>query len=126
MEAIMAEIIELQPQTEASSPASQQRLAIAALIARLLTHFWAADDPPELRRAQAEDWINDLAEFPTEFVDRACCEWRQNKTRRPTIAEIRALAIEAVRNAETRRLPRPAPSEAQIQQAADNYARDRG
>jgi hypothetical protein len=67
------------------------------LIARLMSHYWTADDPPEIRRAQAEDWIDDLVEYGPDVVAIACGEWRRTKTRRPTPAEIRMLAIAAQR-----------------------------
>jgi hypothetical protein len=71
----------------------QQRASIAALIARLLSHYWAGDDPPETRRAQAEDWIEDLLDFDLGIVAEACAQWRRGMSRRPTPADIRRLAI---------------------------------
>lgn len=64
---------------------------IAALIVRLMSHYWTADDPPAAREAQTLDWIEDLVEFGTDSVARACGEWRRTQSKRPTIADIRAL-----------------------------------
>ena len=72
---------------------SLKRREISGLIARLLSHYWTADDDPALRRTQAEDWLEDLAEFEVDDVRGACAEWRRSQTRRPVPADIRALAI---------------------------------
>ena len=66
---------------------------IAALIARLLAHYWTADDPEASRKAQILDWIEDLVEFGTDIVSVACGEWRRTQIKRPTPADIRRLAI---------------------------------
>jgi len=71
----------------------QQRASISSLIARLMNHYWTGDDPPEIRRAQAEDWIDDLVELGPDIVAFACGEWRRTKSKRPTPAEIRIIAI---------------------------------
>lgn len=65
----------------------------AAVIGRLLAHYWASDEPPALRRVIADDWLEDLEEFGPELVGTACREWRRTQTRRPTPADMRALAI---------------------------------
>src|SRR5262245_12290821 len=83
--------------TRSSSRASQEQQTnsrrIAELVARLLTHYWTADDHRAMRQAQAEDWLEDLAEFPVDVVEVACREWRQSSLRRPTPYEIRSLAV---------------------------------
>lgn len=71
-----------------------RRAEIAALVARLLTHYWTAAEPIGMREAQARDWIEDLCEFIPAQVDEACRRWRRSQSRKPTIADIRALAIE--------------------------------
>jgi hypothetical protein len=48
-----------------------------------------------MRRAQAEDWLEDLEEFIPADVRTACTEWRRTSTRRPLIADIRSLCIAA-------------------------------
>jgi len=66
---------------------------MAELIARLLSHYWTADDHPAMRQAQAEDWLDDLTEFDGDVVALACQEWRQSYNRRPTPHDIREACI---------------------------------
>lgn len=75
------------------------------LVARLMNHYWTADDHPAMRQAQAEDWLEDLAELPPEVVAAACREWRQSSHKRPTPHDIRSLAIAEQR----KRNPEPEP-----------------
>lgn len=70
---------------------------IAALVTRLLSHYWTAADREETRVAQIEDWLDDLREFGSEIVDEACTSWRRGQKHRPTPADIRKLAIEEQR-----------------------------
>ena len=62
-----------------------------------------------MRKAQAQDWLEDLAEFGPAIVAAACREWRQRPVnRRPAPGEIRALCIaeqKAQREREERALP---------------------
>ena len=67
--------------------------SITATIARLMAHYWTANESATVRREQTDDWIEDLAEFPATVVVAACREWRQTQSRRPTPAEIRLLCI---------------------------------
>ncbi len=62
-------------------------------IARLMNHYWTADDHPAVRQAQIEDWLEDLAEFGLGVVRFACGDWRRDQTRRPTPADIRRIAV---------------------------------
>lgn len=75
------------------TPSAETRKAIATEIARLLGHFWVADEPAGLRHALAADWIEDLEMFSPGVVAQACRDWRRSETRRPTIAHIRRLCI---------------------------------
>jgi hypothetical protein len=86
----------------------------AALIARLLNHFWTAADHPAVRQAQIEDWLDDLREFDYAEIADACRDWRRGHTKRPTIAEIRNLCREAKRQ--------PAPAKTDM----DEYAQSVG
>ncbi len=61
-------------------------------IARLMNHYWTADDHPAVRQAQIEDWLEDLSEFGLGVVRFACGDWRRDQTRRPTPADIRRIA----------------------------------
>lgn len=86
-------------QLRASPPGLRQRCRrgrenetkIAGHVSRLMSHFWTANEDPRLRAAQAQDWLEDLAEFHEALVGEACRDWRQSETRRPTIADIRKL-----------------------------------
>jgi len=71
--------------------------AIAAMVSRLLSHYWTAADPVETREAQIEDWIIDLREFGPDIVNEACARWRIANDRRPTPANVRLLAIDIQR-----------------------------
>ncbi|WP_455176394.1 hypothetical protein [Azospirillum largimobile] len=71
------------------------------LLARLLALF--AHCPPRstpldptVERMVANDWAEDLGEYPQWAVDQAVCVWRRTKKWRPTIMEMRALCDEAV------------------------------
>src|ERR1051326_7579990 len=44
---------------------------IAALVTRLLSHYWTADEPAAVREAQIEDWLDDLHEFPLALIEEA-------------------------------------------------------
>jgi hypothetical protein len=68
--------------------------SISETIARLMTHYWTADDHPAVRQAQIEDWLEDMVEFGPEIVRQACAEWRQTQTRRPTPAELRTITAQ--------------------------------
>lgn len=75
-------------------PQKPTSVEIAALIARLLSHYWTGEDRIETRQAQIEDWIEDLIEFDLAAVAEACQQWRRTERRRPAPAEIRKLAAE--------------------------------
>lgn len=73
----------------------ENRTKIAGHISRLMSHYWTANEDPRLRKAQAEDWLEDLAEFHEGIVGEACRDWRQEQTRRPTPADVRQLCLAA-------------------------------
>lgn len=95
----------------------QRRAEIAAMVARLLSHYWTAAEPAGVRQAQAEDWIEDLSEFLPSHVAEACRRWRRTQSRKPTIADIRALAIEE-REIMRSSIPVPAEVEGLIDEIA--------
>ena len=106
------------PPTRNFLPDSHKRREIAALIGRLLIHFWSPDDAEPIRRAQAEDWIADLYEFEIADIVAATTEWRRTSSRRPTIADIRLLCIrEQIERGSQRRLAGPPNVEAYAKQA---------
>jgi hypothetical protein len=79
-----------------------------------MRHYWTADDDPATRQAQAEDWLESLEDLPVASVEAACREWRESEHRRPTIADIRRLAVSAANRSsereQLRALPAPKPS----------------
>jgi hypothetical protein len=88
-------------------------LSVSALVSRLLSHYWTADDPPATRQAQLEDWIEDLACYSTVIIEGALLVWRREENRRPTPADIIKIA-DRMLAAEQRKLqpplrPEPAP-----------------
>jgi hypothetical protein len=89
----------------------QKRREVSALVAKLMSHYWTADDPEPIRRAQAEDWIADLVEFDLADIVAAITVWRRDSTHRPTIAHIRQLCIaeEASRNTQSHYLALAGP-----------------
>lgn len=108
----------MQPKSSTNSTVNRE---IAALVLRLLQHFWTAADPPEMRQAQMEDWIEDLREFGAELVADACREWRRrDDARRPTPGQIRALCIAAQREQREHLAAIAGPD------SLDDYARDLG
>lgn len=72
----------------------ENRTKIAGHIARLMSHFWVANEDQRVRAAQAQDWLDDMAEFHEAVVAMACRDWRQVETRRPSPAELRKLCLE--------------------------------
>lgn len=99
---------------------------IAAQIGRLLSHYWTADEPVALRQAQAEDWLDDLSEFPPEIVAAACRQWRRNETRRLLPAELRRLCSDEMVSRQPC-LPKPAPiTREEATARAEEYARRHG
>jgi len=63
-------------------PSSNEISEIAALVTRLLSHFWTADEHVAVRQAQIEDWLDDLREFGPAIVREACAEWRRQPDNR--------------------------------------------
>ena len=94
-----------------SSPAPQSRSAaglndklIAERITTLLSHYWTADDPPEIRALQMADWLDDLCEFPAPAVAKACETWRRTERKRPTPADIRSMVMRWQAEAQAERM----------------------
>jgi hypothetical protein len=67
---------------------------MAALITRLLSHYWTADDHEAVRKAQVIDWLYDMRNFSMEVFAEACGRWRIAETRRPVVADIYKLCLE--------------------------------
>jgi hypothetical protein len=55
----------------------------------LLSHFRSDPNPPEVEYVIAQDWAEDLGEFPAWVVEEAARQWRRAKKFKPQICEIR-------------------------------------
>lgn len=72
------------------APAERQRTL--ARVMALLAHYYVAELPAQVQQALAEDWAEDVGEFPAWALDEACRTWRRaNPRRKPTPGEIRDL-----------------------------------
>ncbi|MFK4046995.1 hypothetical protein WDZ11_20670 (plasmid) [Roseomonas mucosa] len=80
-----------------------ERGVLLARILALLSHFRAEPNPPQVEQMIADDWAEDLGEFPIWAVEEACRQWRRTRKWRPQICEMVALCREAVSEPETRR-----------------------
>jgi len=80
-----------------------ERGVLLARILALLSHFRAEPNPPQVEQMIADDWAEDLGEFPIWAVEQACRQWRRTRKWRPQICEMVALCQEAVTEPETRR-----------------------
>lgn len=115
------------PQTQSRSDKNGRNRLIASLVAKLLGHYWTADEPARLRQAQIEDWVEDLNDFDPGVVEQACRDWRRGSDRRPVPSEIRRMCIEEeTSRAERKQLGRRGLSETEITQTADAWAQSHG
>lgn len=57
--------------------------------------FWTGSELAAIRREQSKAWLEDLAEFDADTVANACREWRRTHNRKPAIADIRRLCLDA-------------------------------
>ena len=64
---------------------------ILTRVLTLLSHYRQDQTPPQVERMIAEDWADDLGEFPSWVIDEAARWWRRNKVFKPSICEIRRL-----------------------------------
>jgi hypothetical protein len=55
----------------------------------LLSHYRSDPNPPEVEYAIAQDWAEDLGEFPGWVVEEAARQWRRTKKFKPQICEMR-------------------------------------
>ncbi len=92
-------------QVEAHLAALDQALApshtgpLLTRVLALLSHYRSEPNPPAVETMVAEDWAEDLKEFPIWAVAEAARWWRRNRRFRPQICEIRKLCEEAVGDA---------------------------
>ncbi len=74
---------------EAVRPA--ERPALLARVLALLSHYRSEPNPPQVEIAIADDWAQDLGEFPIWAVEEAARTWRRTRKFKPQICEIRDL-----------------------------------
>lgn len=75
------------------------RPALLARILGLLAHYRHEALPERLEMAVADDWADDLAEFPQWAIEDACQQWRRHPTKyryKPLPGDIRNLCEELV------------------------------
>lgn len=70
------------------------RGALLTRVLALLSHYRSDGHPPQVERMIAEDWAEDLQDFPMWAIEAAARWWRRNKKFRPAICEIRGLCEE--------------------------------
>lgn len=91
------------------SEALHHRLWIAGRVATLLSHYWRADDPPEILEANMRDWCDILEHLPQAAIQQAAIRWLAGSCgRKPTPGEIAALARDALPAPKVVRIAPPA------------------
>ena len=76
------------------APSEKGRLLTRVLA--LLSHYRSDPNPPEVEFMIAEDWAEDLGEFPAWVVDEAARQWRRSRKFKPQICEIRDACLRIV------------------------------
>ncbi|USQ74172.1 hypothetical protein NF552_22550 (plasmid) [Roseomonas mucosa] len=79
------------------------RGALLARLLALLSHYRAEPNPPQVEQMMADDWAEDLGEFPMWAIEDACKVWRRTRKWKPQIVEVLALCRDAVGDAAQRR-----------------------
>ena len=78
--------------------APAERHQILARSVALLTHYYTPVVEERLLEAVAEDWFDDLCEFPMWVIQEACTYWRRTEPRkRPSPGDIRARCFSTIR-----------------------------
>lgn len=72
------------------------------LLVNLALHYPQAGRTPAQLQILAEDWAEDLAEFPSETVERAVKQYRRERVYFPTVADIWVRCDEMRRGLEAR------------------------
>lgn len=72
----------------------ETRRQVAAIVTRLLNHYFLPEKPAEVWQQEIEDWIADLAEFGIATVREACDEYRRRgDSNRPLPGQIRQICL---------------------------------
>jgi hypothetical protein len=67
------------------------RPPLLARVLALLSHYRSEANPPQVEMAIADDWAQDLGEFPMWAIEDAARTWRRTRKFKPQICEIRDL-----------------------------------
>ncbi|MEI8393214.1 MAG: hypothetical protein WCF85_00660 [Rhodospirillaceae bacterium] len=79
--------------------APAERAPLLARVFALLAHYRSDPLPAAVEAALAEDWLDDLGEFPQWAIDDACRAWRRDPVKfrfRPYPGDLRKLCLERV------------------------------
>ena len=71
------------------------RGALLARVLALLSHYRMDPHPPEVEQRLADDWADDLCDYPLWAVEQAARIWRRTRRFKPQPAEVVALCEEA-------------------------------
>lgn len=71
---------------------------LLARVLALLSHFRSDRHAASVEQCIADDWAEDLGEFPAWAVEEAARHWRRTRRFRPQINEMRELCEEAIRD----------------------------
>jgi hypothetical protein len=74
-------------------PADRGKLL--ARVLALLSHYRSDPNPAQVEMAMADDWADDLGEFPMWAIEEASRTWRRTKRFKPQICEMRDLCRDA-------------------------------
>ena len=85
---------------EAAMEPAERGVLLARVLA-LLSHYRAEANHRGVEMMIADDWAEDLGEFPLWAVEEAARSWRRSKKFRPQICEIRELCEAAASKAIT-------------------------
>lgn len=80
-----------------ASLAPAERTWIGARVEVLLSHFFQANEPPQITKGRALDWMRALDGLPKWAIDGACAEWLSRPDgKRPTPGQIKAIAVRRI------------------------------
>ncbi len=96
--AVLAQVEALLAALDRALAPSPTGLLLTRVLA-LLSHYRSEPNPPAVETMVAEDWAEDLCEFPIWAVVEAARRWRRTHRFRLQICEIRKLCEEAVGDA---------------------------
>jgi hypothetical protein len=85
------------------APAQEGR--VLARVMTLLEHYAGRNRAAGVEEALAEDWLEDIAEYPVWAIETACRIWRRDPTRtwRPTPGQFRSICEDLVSEARMQR-----------------------